>query len=319
MRPRLLDRLRDEIRRRHYSRSTETAYVQWARRFILFHGKRHPNDMGAAEVSAFLSALATRGRVAASTQNQALNALVFLYRQLLGRELGELDAIVRAKRPQRLPVVLSELEVSRLLANLSGEPRLVACLLYGGGLRVLEGVSLRVKDLDLARGELMVRDGKGRKDRVTVLPRALGAELRRQLEHAREVWQDDLRRGSCGVALPDALARKYPSAPREWAWQWVFPAARCFVERQTKRELRWHLHETVVQRSVKRAVRAAGLTKPATCHTLRHSLATHLLARGYDIRTVQELLGHRDVRTTMIYTHVLNRGGRGVRSPLDSP
>jgi integron integrase len=212
------------FRRRHYSVPTETTCVQWTRWFILFHSKRHPDEMGAAEVSAFLRALATRGQVAASTQNQALNALVFLYRQVLGRELGEIDAIVRAKRPHRLPVVLSEVEVSRLLSNLIGEPRLVACLLYGGGLRLLDGVSLRVKDLDLGRGEILVRDGKGRKDRVTVLPRALDAELRQQLEHAREVWQDDLRRGSCGVALPDALARKYPSAPREWGWQWVFPA-----------------------------------------------------------------------------------------------
>ncbi len=316
--PRLLDRMRDEIRIRHYSVSTETTYVQWARRFILFHDKRHPKEMGAAEVSAFLTALATRGRVAASTQNQALNALVFLYRRVLGIELGELDAIVRAKRPLRLPVVLSESEVSALLANLAGEPRLVAGLLYGAGLRLLEGVSLRVKDLDFSRGEILVRDGKGRKDRVTMLPRALEPALREQLEKARASWGLDSRDGSAGAALPDALARKYPNASHEWGWQWLFPATRRFVERETGRALRWHVHESVVQRAVKRAVRAAGIAKPASCHTLRHSFATHLLAHGYDIRTVQELLGHRDVSTTMIYTHVLNRGGRGVRSPLDA-
>ncbi len=315
--PRLLDRMRDEIRIRHYSVSTETTYVQWARRFILFHGKRHPAEMGAAEVSAFLTSLATRGHVAASTQNQALNALVFLYRQVLGIELGELDAIVRAKRPLRLPVVLTESEVSVLLASLAGESRLVAGLLYGAGLRLLEGISLRVKDLDFSRGEILVRDGKGRKDRVTMLPRVLEPALREQLERARASWCLDARDGSAGAALPDALARKYPNASREWGWQWLFPATRRFVERETGRALRWHMHETVVQRAVKRAVRAAGLAKPASCHTLRHSFATHLLARGYDIRTVQELLGHRDVSTTMIYTHVLNRGGRGVRSPLD--
>jgi integron integrase len=317
--PRLLDRMRDEIRRRHYSVSTESSYLQWARRFILFHGKRHPAQMGAAEVSAFLSDLATRGRVSASTQNQALNAVVFLYRQVLGIELGELDAIVRAKRPHRIPVVLGMSEVQALLSELDGAPRLVAGLLYGAGLRLSEGLSLRVKDLDFARGEIAVRDGKGRRDRVTMLPRALHDALGRQLERARETWTEDRRAGSAGVALPDALGRKYPSASREWGWQWLFPATRRFAERDTGRALRWHLHETVVQRAVKRAVRAAGIAKPASCHTLRHSFATHLLASGYDIRTVQELLGHRDVSTTMIYTHVLNRGGRGVRSPLDPP
>jgi integron integrase len=310
--------MRDEIRRRHYRVSTESSYVQWARRFILFHGKRHPAEIGAPEVSAFLSDLATRGRVSASTQNQALNAVVFLYHQVLGVELGELDAIVRAKRPHRIPIVLGVNEVHALLAALHGTPRLVAGLLYGAGLRLSEGVSLRIKDLDFARGEISVRDGKGRRDRVSMLPSALRGELDRQLERAREAWREDLRAGSAGAALPDALARKYPNASREWGWQWLFPATRRFAERGTGRELRWHLHETVVQRAVKRAVRAAAIAKPASCHTLRHSFATHLLASGYDIRTVQELLGHRDVSTTMIYTHVLNRGGRGVRSPLDS-
>jgi integron integrase len=302
---------------RHYSRRTETAYAQWVKRFVLFHGKRHPNDMGATEVSAFLSHLAVVGRVSASTQNQALSALVFLYRVVLERAELELEDLVRARRPVLLPVVLSPDEVRALLGALSGEPKLVASLLYGAGLRLLEALRLRAKDLDLARGELVVRDGKGRKDRVTMLPRTIERELREQLARARAVHAQDLAAGFGAVALPDALARKYPSAPREWGWQWVFPASRRYVDAEASTERRHHLHETVVQRAVKRAVSAAGIAKFASCHTLRHSFATHLLGAGYDIRTVQELLGHRDVATTMIYTHVLNRGGRGVRSPLD--
>jgi integron integrase len=273
--------------------------------------------MGAAEVSAFLSHLAVVGRVAASTQNQALSALVFLYRVVLERPDLELEDLVRARRPVHLPVVLTTSEVSALLGNLSGEPRLVAGLLYGAGLRLLEALRLRVKDVDLSRGELVVRQGKGCKDRVTMLPRSLERDLRTQIESARAIHQDDLRAGFGAVALPDALARKYPSAAREWGWQWVFPASRRYTDAKTGTEHRHHLHETVVQRAVKRAVSATGIAKPASCHTLRHSFATHLLASGYDIRTVQELLGHRDVSTTMVYTHVLNRGGRGVRSPLD--
>jgi integron integrase len=289
------------------------------KRFVLFHGKRHPREMGATEVSAFLSHLAVAGRVSASTQNQALAALVFLYRQVLDAPapLLELDDLVRARVPSRLPVVLTPDETRALLARLEGESRLVAALLYGAGLRLLEGLRLRVKDLELERGEIVVRDGKGRKDRVTMLPRSLAAELRAQIARARALHAADLEAGFGAVALPDALARKYPDAAREWGWQWVFPASRRFREAESGTERRHHLHETVVQRAVKRAVRAAGIAKPASCHTLRHSFATHLLASGYDIRTVQELLGHRDVRTTMIYTHVLNRGGRGVRSPLD--
>jgi integron integrase len=316
--PRLLDRVRNACRVRHYSPRTERAYVQWAKRFVLYHGKRHPSEMGSAEVGAFLSHLAIEQRVSASTQNQALNALVFLYREVLEQKLADLEHVIRARVPLRLPVVLTPEEVRRLLPRVqAGEPRLAAGLLYGAGLRLLESLRLRVKDLDLERGEIMVRDGKGRKDRVTMLPRSLAADLRAQLARARALHERDLAAGFGAVALPDALARKYPGAAREWGWQWLFPAHRRFRDAETGAERRHHLHETVVQRAVKRAVRAAGIAKPASCHTLRHSFATHLLASGYDIRTVQELLGHRDVKTTMIYTHVLNRGGRGVRSPLD--
>jgi integron integrase len=306
-----LEQVREACRLRHYSPRTERAYAQWVKRFVLFHGKRHPAQMGAPEIAAFLSHLAVEGRVAASTQNQALAALVFLYVIVLGREAPVLEELVRARRPERLPVVLTREEVDALLARLEGEVRLVATLLYGAGLRLLECLRLRVKDVDFGRGEITVRDGKGRKDRVTMLPQALRAPLAEQLRRARRVWDDDRALGFGAVALPDALARKYPNAAREWGWQWIFPASRRGAE------WRHHLHETAVQRAVKRAARAARLTRPASCHTLRHSFATHLLAAGYDIRTVQELLGHRSVATTMIYTHVLNRGARGVRSPLD--
>ena len=314
---RLLDRLRLELRLRHYSPRTEAAYVGWARRYVLFHGKRHPSELGAREISAFLGHLALEGRVAAATQNQALNALVFLYGRVLGMPVPELEGLVRAQQPKRLPVVLSRGEVRRLLSELRGTPRLVASLLYGSGLRPLEGLELRVKDLDLRIGEVRVRRGKGAKDRMTPLPRTCEGPLREHLAGVRALFERDLGEGFVGVPLPDALVRKYPAAPCEWGWQWVFPASRRFRDPADGRERRWHLHETAVQREVKRAARAAGIVKPAGCHTLRHSFATHLLADGYDIRTVQELLGHRSVQTTMIYTHVLNRGGRGVRSPLD--
>jgi integron integrase len=273
--------------------------------------------MGGREVSAFLTHLATEGRVSASTQNQALNALVFLYEHVLRRDVEELGDFVRAQKPRRLPVVLSPPEVRAVLAQLDGIPNLVASLLYGSGLRLLVCLQLRVKDVDFAQREIRLRQGKGRKDRVTPLPEACAARLTEHLRWVRELFELDLRESYIGVALPDALARKYPNAGREWGWQWVFPASRRYVDRAAGGERRHHLHETAVQRAVKRAVRAAGLAKPAGCHTLRHSFATHLLASGYDIRTVQELLGHRDVKTTMVYTHVLNRGGRGVRSPLD--
>jgi integron integrase len=315
--PRLLDRVRRELRLRHYSRRTETAYVHWIVRFIRFHGIRHPQEMGAAEVSAFLSHLAVEGAVAASTQNQALNALVFLYARVLDRPLAELGGIVRARKPRRLPVVLSPAEVSRLLDRLSGSPRLVASLLYGSGLRLLEALQLRVKDIDLARSEVLVREGKGRRDRVTVLPGKIVPALRSHIERVRALHARDLAQGFGEAPLPGALARKYPNAPRELGWQFLFPSARRNPDKVTGRGHRFHMSETTVQRCVRQAARDAGIHKRVTCHSLRHSFATHLLERGQDIRTVQELLGHRSVNTTMIYTHVLNRGGLGVRSPLD--
>jgi integron integrase len=315
--PKLLDRVREAIRTRHYSPRTERTYVGWIRRFILFHGKRHPRDMGESEVVAFLSSLATTGGVSASTQNQALSALVFLYSEVLGERLDWLNGIVRAKRPVRIPVVLSRDEVRALLSQLEGTVWLMASLMYGSGLRLLECVELRVKDVDLDLREIRVRDGKGRKDRVTMLASTLVDPLKGQLTRVRALHDRDLADGCGWVALPDALARKYPNAGREWGWQWMFPATRHYVDRYTGQRRRHHLHESVPQRLVRAAVVRAGLTKPASCHTLRHSFATHLLETGHDIRTIQELLGHRDVSTTMIYTHVLNLGGRGVRSLLD--
>uniref|UniRef100_A0A832MKA3 Integron integrase n=1 Tax=Eiseniibacteriota bacterium TaxID=2212470 RepID=A0A832MKA3_UNCEI len=315
--PRLLDRVRAALRVRHYSRRTEEAYVGWIRRFVLFHARRHPAEMGEREITAFLSDLAVTRRVSASTQNQALSALLFLYQHVLGRELEWLDGVVRAKAPGRLPVVLTRDEVRAVLDRLEGTPRLVAMLLYGSGLRLLEGLTLRVKDLDLSRGEITVREAKGGRDRRTMLPRGATPALERHLERVRALHASDLVRGAGWVEMPQALDRKYPNAGREWAWQWVFPATRPYLHPATRQVRRHHLHETVLQRAVRTAVLAAGLTKRATCHTFRHSFATHLLEDGYDIRTVQELLGHKDVRTTMIYTHVLNRGGRGVVSPAD--
>jgi integron integrase len=315
--PRLLDRVRLALRARHGSRRTEKAYVAWIRRYILFHGKRHPAEMGAAEITQFLSALAVEQNVAASTQNQALSALLFLYRSVLEQELPWLDGVVRAKRAARLPVVLTREEVRAVLRELHGPPRLMAILLYGAGLRVLECARLRVKDVDFGTNQLVVRGGKGDRDRVTMLPGTVKADLAQHLERVRSQHARDLQHGAGWVELPWALARKYPSAGREWAWQWVFPATRIYVDRVTGQRRRHHLHETVLQRAVKEAVRRAGIPKPATCHTFRHSFATHLLEDGHDIRTVQELLGHCDVSTTMIYTHVLNQGPAGVRSPAD--
>jgi integron integrase len=315
--PRLLDRVRHALRARHASRKTEKAYVAWIRRYILFHDKRHPTEMGAPEVSKFLTSLAVDGNVAASTQNQALSALIFLYRHVLEQDLPWLDDVVRAKRPERLPVVLTRDEVRVIIHTLRGPPRLMAVLLYGAGLRLLECARLRVKDVDFATNQIVVRGGKGDKDRVTMLPAAARDDLGRHLEAVREQHQADLRQDAGWVELPGALARKYPHAGREWGWQWVFPATRLYVERATGQRRRHHLHESVLQRAVKHAVRRTGLAKPATSHTFRHSFATHLLEDGHDIRTVQELLGHRDVSTTMIYTHVLNRGPAAVRSPAD--
>jgi len=315
--PRLLDQVRAAIRARHYSPRTEAAYVGWIRRFILFHGKRHPRDMGEAEVVEFLSALATVGQVSASTQNQALGAIVFLYSEVLGTRLAWLAGIVRAKRPVRLPVVLSRDEVAALLARLSGSVWLMSALMYGSGLRLMEVAELRVKDVDVGGREIRVRDGKGRKDRVTVMPARITDAVAGHLVKVRTLHERDVAAGGGWVAVPDALSRKYANAGREWRWQWVFPATRTYVDRETGQRRRHHLHESVVQRAVRKAAREAGIAKIATCHTLRHSFATHLLDAGYDIRTIQELLGHRDVSTTMIYTHVLNRPGRAVRSPLD--
>ena len=315
--PRLLDRVRHKIRLKHYSIRTEKAYVDWVRRYVHFHGLRHPEELGAQAVEAFLTHLAVEGNVAASTQNQAKSALLFLYKEVLGITLPWLDDVVPAKQSRRLPVVLTQTEVARLLGATSGVTGLVTRLLYGAGLRLMEGVRLRVKDVELSRGEVLVRDGKGAKDRVTVLPASLKGALAEQLEIARLQHRRDLRDGFGSVYLPHALARKYPGAPREWMWQYVFPAAGLSVDPRSGERRRHHLDEQLVQRAVREALHAAGISKPATPHTLRHSFATHLLESGYDIRTVQELLGQSDVRTTMIYTHVLNKGGRGVASPLD--
>jgi integron integrase len=314
---RLLDQVRDAVRVRHYSYRTEQAYVGWIRRFVLFHDKRHPAEMGPDEIRRFLTALAVQRSVSASTQNQALAALLFLYRDVLGRDPGWIDDVVRAKRPQRLPVVLTRTEVARLFDRLDGTMWLAAMLLYGGGLRLMEALRLRVHDLDFDRGEILVRHGKGGRDRVTVLPMAAAAALVARLEHLRGRYTADRAAGLGEVRLPDALARKYPNAGREWGWQWIFPAARICTDPRFGPPTRHHLHESAVQKAIHAAARRAGLSKPVGPHTLRHCFATHLLEDGYDIRTVQELLGHRDVKTTMIYTHVLNRGGRAVTSPAD--
>jgi integron integrase len=315
--PRLLDRVRSAIGQRHYSRRTEQAYVFWIKRYLAFHGMRHPSEMEAAEVRQFLSHLATARHVSASTQNQAFSALLFLYRDVLGMAMSGLDEVVRAKRAVRVPVVLSRDEVRQVLNQLRGTPWLMASLMYGSGLRLLECARLRVKDVDFHRHELTVRDGKGQKDRVTLLPATLEPALRDHLERVRLQHGADRQAGLGTVELPGALRRKYPTAAREWPWQWVFPAKRFYTCSRTGERRRHHLHESVVQREFKAGVRVARITKPATCHTLRHSFATHLLESGYDIRTIQELLGHSDVSTTMIYVHVLNKGGRGVTSPLD--
>ena len=316
--PKLLDQLRSKVRVKHYSLSTERQYVHWAKRFILFHGKRHPADMGAAEVEAFLTHLAVDGQVSSSTQNQALSALLFLYREVLGQDLPWMQDMVRAKRPARLPVVLTPTEVAAVLERMQGAHGLMARLLYGTGMRLMEVVRLRVKDVDFERSEVLVRDGKGGKDRVTMLPQTLHGPLQEHLRWRRRLYDDDLAKGMAEVFLPDALARKYPNAPTQWAWQYVFVSGSYSIDPRSGAERRHHMDEKLLQRAMKRAVQAAGIAKPATPHTLRHSFATHLLQQGYDIRTLQELLGHADVATTMIYTHVLNKGGKGVTSPLDT-
>jgi len=312
----LIQRYREELQVRHYARRTVTTYEQWLRRFLRFHGLRHPRQMGSAEVNAFLSHLAVDLQVSPSTQNQALAALLFLYRELLDRDL-ELDGVVRARTRRRLPVVLTPQEVRAVLRRLSGVEALVAGLLYGSGLRLMEALRLRVHDLDFSRHELTVHDGKGGKDRRTLLPHRVAEQLRCHLAEVRTIHQRDLADGWGRVQLPHALARKYPNAPVEWGWQWVFPQHSRWRNPATGEQGRHHLDPSLIQKAVRQAVLAAGITKPATCHSLRHSFATHLLERGQDIRTIQELLGHSDLKTTMIYTHVLNRGPLGVASPAD--
>lgn len=315
--PRLMDQLREAMRSRHYAKRTEATYCQWVLRYIRFHRLRHPKEMSESEVNAFLSHLAVDGRVSSSTQNQALAAILFLYRQVLGIELGELREVIRAKLPQRLPVVLSRDEVRDVLAHLTGDRWLIASLLYGAGLRLLECLRLRIKDIEFDRNQLMIRSGKGAKDRCTLLPESLKSPLRDQLKRVRSMHEQDLRDGWGRVPLPDAIDRKYPNAGAELGWQWVFPQERRWRNAATREEGRHHIDESLVQRAVRAAVLRAGISRPASCHTFRHSFATHLLEAGQDIRTIQELLGHSDVRTTMIYTHVLNRGPAGVKSPLD--
>jgi integron integrase len=296
---------------------TEKAYVGWIKRFIFFHNKRHPAGMGESEIAQFLSSLASDAHVSASTQNQALNALLFLYREILKKDIGYVNGVVRAKRSNRLPVVLTRQEVRSILASLDGSDWIMAMLLYGAGLRLMECLRLRVKDIDFTSNQIVVRAGKGDKDRHTMLPAAVKESLFKHLDLVKRQHQRDLERGLGRVALPNALERKYPNAGKEWGWQWVFPATSHYTDRVTGERRRHHLHESVLQKAVKEAVQKAGVTKPASPHTFRHSFATHLLEDGYDIRTVQELLGHKDVSTTMIYTHVLNRGGKGVFSPAD--
>jgi integron integrase len=317
--PKLIDRLRAACRVRHYSLRTEDAYAAWVVRFVRFHRLRHPLDMGAAEINAFLTHLAVEGHVSASTQNQAFSALLFLYQKVLEVDPGRIAGVIRAQRPRRLPVVLTRDEAARVLAELDGTYRLIGQLLYGAGLRLIECLRLRVKDIDWGLAQIVVRHGKGGKDRRTMLPEAVRPALQAHLERVRDLHRRDLQRGFGRVALPDALDRKLPAATTDWLWQWVFPSATLSVDPRSGERRRHHAHEGSVMRAITQAARRSGLAKRATSHSFRHSFATHLLEDGYDIRTVQELLGHADVATTMIYTHVLNRGANAVRSPLDRP
>lgn len=314
--PKLLDQVRECIRVKHYSYKTEQTYVHWIKRYLGFHKMSHPNDVGLAGIQPFIAYLATQRDVSASTQNQALAAVAFLYKNVLGHEIGDLTDELRAKRAQHVPAVFTQDEARAILDHMTGRTRLITALLYGSGMRLNECLRLRVKDLDFGFRQVAVRDGKGAKDRYTMLPEPLVEPLKRQLQHAKEIHDDDLRQGFGAVYLPFALERKYPGANSEWAWQYVFPSDVRSIDPRSKREGRHHLDETVVQKAVKKAMRLAKVHKHGSCHTFRHSFATHLLQNGYDIRTVQELLGHKDVATTMIYTHVLGHGGRGVRSPL---
>jgi integron integrase len=315
--PKLLDQVRHACRVRHFSRRTQAAYSRWAHRFVIFHGKRHPVDLPPSAISDFLSHLANDRNVSTSTQNQAASALLFLYREVLGLAVEAPHDVVRPRKPRRVPTVLSRSEVLAVLQQLTGTKRLVADLLYGSGLRLLEALQLRVKDIVLDRGEIVVHTGKGGDDRITMLPKLVTSDLLRQLDLVTQLHDRDLERGGGWVELPDAIARKSPHSARTLAWQYLFPAMRQHVDPETGNLRRHHLHESAMQRAVTQAVQRAGIRRRASCHTFRHSFATHLLEDGYDIRTVQELLGHKSVATTMIYTHVLNRGGRGVTSPLD--
>ncbi|MHC4165384.1 MAG: integron integrase [Planctomycetota bacterium] len=316
--PRLLEQLRQALRSRHYSRRTEQTYCQWVKRFIYFHKVRHPAEMAEPEINAFLTHLAVKERVSASTQNQALSAILFLYRHVLNRKIGDLGEVIRARKPKRLPVVMTREEVKLVLSHLKGDRWLMANIMYGAGLRVRECLRLRIQDVDFAASQILVRDGKGFKDRITMLPDVIKRPLLEHLEAVKKIHERDLAEGYGRVQMPYALARKYPNAARERGWQWVFPQENRWVNKRTDQQGRHHIDESILQKAVKAAVRRAGITKHATCHTFRHSFATHLLEDGYDIRTVQELLGHKDVRTTMIYTHVLNRGSHGVVSPADA-
>jgi len=314
---RILDQLRDKIRRYNYSIRTEKAYIDWNKRFIIFHNKKHPLEMGATEVEQFLTHLAVKGKVAASTQNQAMSAILFLYKEVLDTDPGFIQNVKRAKKPEKLPVVFTKKEIRRVLERLDGAYWIMAHILYGAGLRLMECVRLRVKDIEFANKQILVREGKGLKDRVTVLPETVIRPLRQHLEKVKAMHQKDLAEGFGEVYLPYALERKYPRSNIEWGWQYVFPSKQRSTDPRSGKIRRHHLDEKTLQRALKKAIRAAKVNKPGSCHTLRHSFATHLLESGYDIRTVQELLGHRDLRTTMIYTHVLNRGGQGVISPSD--
>ena len=313
----LLDQLREAMRSRHYSRRTEQTYCHWVKRYIFFHNVRHPAEMAEPEMNQFLTHLAVKEHVSASTQNQALCALLFLYRYVIGRKVGDLGEVIRARKPMRLPVVMTRDEVKAVINHLTGEKQLMISLMYGTGLRLMECLRLRIQDIDFSRNEITIRDGKGAKDRMTMLPESLKPLLKDHLQRVKSIHEKDVVEGWGKVQLPDALARKYPNAPIDWRWQWVFPQEKRWKNMKTGEEGRHHTDESLVQKAVKEAVVKAGLVKRATCHTFRHSFATHLLEGGYDIRTVQELLGHKDVKTTMIYTHVLNRGPTGVRSPID--
>ena len=315
--PQLLQQVRDVIRVKHYSIRTEQAYLNWIKKFIHFHNKQHPANLAENEITAFLNHLAVQKKVAASTQNQALSAILFLYKEVLSQEIGWLGNLQKAKKPERLPLVFTREEVRKVLLQLEGTYWLMASLLYGSGLRLMECIRLRVKDVDFRYKQITVRDGKGNKDRVTMLPQKLSPHLQRHIARVKNLHERDLKEGFGEVYLPFALERKYPNASREFSWQYVFPAAKRSIDPRSGKNRRHHVGETVLQRAVKKAVLNTGINKPGSCHTLRHSFATHLLEDGYDIRTVQDLLGHKDIRTTMVYTHVLNRGGKGVRSPLD--